>query len=112
MPKYAAALKLAGTFVDQDEAAQLALRLAVKPKPAVALDGYIAWTRELKPMLVAAGTFIDQDERSNMQRLITAKACAPAASPDALAAWNTLAAGANGEASSILEAAKPAAGCM
>lgn len=111
LPKFSAVLKAAGSFVDQDERSHLDLRLAVQPKPASSENGYIAWTRELRPMLVAAGSFIDQDERGNMQTLIKGKACAPATG-ETLAAWNALAAGASGDAASLLASAKPDAGCQ
>lgn len=105
-----AKLAASGSVIDQDEKLHLDLRLSAQPRPTSAIDGYLAWTRELRPILTGAGSVIDQDERGRMETLIKGKACAPATG-ETLAAWNTLAAGAPGEASALLAAARPDAGC-
>lgn len=109
MPKFATYLAGAGTFVDEYERIQLDLRIATKPN-STTNAGYIAWADKLRPMLTAAGTFIDDNERLNMMTLVSGKPCATA-SAETQTAWNNLAAASTGEAASILDGAKPTAGC-
>ena len=109
MPKFATYLAGAGSFVDDNERIQLDLRIAGRPNATTSV-GYVAWADKLRPMLSGAGSFIDDNEKLNMMTFVAGKPCA-APTAETQTAWNSLATAATGDAASILEAAKPTAGC-
>lgn len=110
MPTFAGSVTAAGNFIDNDERIKIDMRLAVRPQ-ATTDTGYVAWAEKLRPMLAAAGSFIDNDEKTAMMTMTSGKPCATSAA-ESQAAWNGLAAAATGDATAILEAARPTAGCQ
>lgn len=109
VPKFLGAVTAAGGVIDSSEKYHIDLRLAVRPQ-ATTDAGYVMWAETLRAQLSAAGGVIDSSETAVMMTTISGKPCATA-SAESQAAWNSLAAATTGNATTILEAARPTAGC-
>jgi hypothetical protein len=110
LPKFTTALKAAGEVIDSSDKTKIDLRLSVRPK-ATTDKGYIAWLQGYATAVIAAGAVIDANDTTLLMTNLSGKPCATG-TPEALEAWNKLAASAPGSAASLVQAASPTAGCQ